>query len=124
MKNNIIHNSKALAAAYITALMLPVLILAYTEKNPLWETLAGILLPLGAYTAFAALARRSGVMVWCGVVFIFLSAFQIVLSYLFGNSIIATDMFLNLTTTNPGEASELLSNIYPSVIVVCVIYLF
>lgn len=123
MKNNIIHNPKALAAAYITALMLPVLILAYTEKNPLWETLAGILLPLGAYTAFAALARRSGVMVWCGVVFIFLSAFQIVLSYLFGNSIIATDMFLNLTTTNPGEATELLSNIYPSVIVVCVIYI-
>lgn len=38
MKNNIIHNPKALAAAYITALMLPVLILAYTEKNPLWET--------------------------------------------------------------------------------------
>lgn len=123
MKNNIIHNPKALAAAYITALMLPVLILAYTEKNPLRETLAGILLPLGAYTAFAALARRSGVMVWCGVVFIFLSAFQIVLSYLFGNSIIATDMFLNLTTTNPGEATELLSNIYPSVIVVCVIYI-
>ena len=123
MKNNIIHNPKALAAAYITALMLPVLILAYTEKNPLWVTLAGILLPLGAYTAFAALARRSGVMVWCGVVFIFLSAFQIVLSYLFGNSIIATDMFLNLTTTNPGEATELLSDIYPSVIVVCVIYI-
>ena len=33
MKNNIIHNPKALAAAYITALMLPVLILAYTEKK-------------------------------------------------------------------------------------------
>lgn len=123
MKNNIIHNPKALAAAYITALMLPVLILAYTEKNPLWETLAGILLPLGAYTAFAALARRSGVMVWCGVVFIFLSAFQIVLSYLFGNSIIATDMFTNVLTTNPGEAGELLGNIYPSVILVCVLYL-
>ena len=123
MKNNIIHNPKALAAAYITALMLPVLILPYTEKNPLWVTLAGILLPLGAYTAFAALARRSGVMVWCGVVFIFLSAFQIVLSYLFGNSIIATDMFTNVLTTNPGEAGELLGNIYPSVILVCVLYL-
>lgn len=123
MKNNIRNNATALAIAYITALMLPVAVLAYTEKNPFWATLAGILLPLGAYTAFAAMARRSGVMVWCGVFFIFLSAFQIVLSYLFGNSIIATDMFLNLATTNPGEASELLSNIYPSVIAVCVVYI-
>ena len=52
-----------------------------------------------------------------------LGAFQIVLLYLFGNSIIATDMFTNLVTTNPGEAGELLSNIYPSVILVCVMYL-
>ena len=123
MKNNIKYNPTALAAAYIAALMLPVAILAYTEGNPLWATVAGILLPLGAYTVFAALARRSGVMVWCGFLFIFLSAFQIVLSYLFGNSIIATDMFLNLATTNPGEATELLSNIYPSVIAVCIVYI-
>lgn len=123
MKNNITRNAVALAAANIVALMLPVAILAYTEKNPLWATVAGIMLPLGAYTAFTSLARRSGVMVWCGIFFIFLSAFQIVLSYLFGNSIIATDMFLNLTTTNPGEATELLSNIYPSVIAVCIIYI-
>lgn len=123
MKNNIKHNAAVLAAAYVAALMLPVAVLAYTEKNPLWATVAGILLPLGAYTAFASLARRSGVMVWCGILFIFLSAFQIVLSYLFGNSIIATDMFLNLVTTNPGEANELLSNIYPSVIAVCIVYI-
>ena len=123
MKNNIKHNAAVLAAAYVAALMLPVAVLAYTEKNPLWATVAGILLPLGAYTAFASLARRSGVMVWCGIFFIFLSAFQIVLSYLFGNSIIATDMFLNLVTTNPGEANELLSNIYPSVIAVCIVYI-
>ena len=45
------------------------------------------------------------------------------LLYLFGNSIIATDMFTNLLTTNPGEAGELLGNIYPSVVLVCVMYL-
>lgn len=123
MKNNIKNNPTALAIAYVLSLMLPVAILAFTEQNPLWPTLAGILLPLGGYTIFAALARRSGVMVWCGIMFIFLSAFQIVLSYLFGNSIIATDMFLNLATTNPGEATELLSNIYPSVIFVCMVYM-
>ena len=41
-------------------------------------------------------------MIWLAFPFIFLCAFQIVLLYLFGNSIIATDMFTNLVTTNPG----------------------
>jgi len=118
-----IYNPLRLAVAFIASLMLPVAILACTERNPGAATVACILLPLGFYTVFAALARRSGRMVWWGFVFIFFSAFQIVLSYLFGNSVIATDMFLNLVTTNPGEATELLSNIYPSVIAVCVIYL-
>ena len=48
---------------------------------------------------------------------------NLVVLYLFGNSIIATDMFTNLLTTNPEEAGELLSNIYPSIIIVCAIYL-
>ena len=117
------YNPLRLSVAFIASLMLPVAILAYTERNPFAATLAGILLPLGFYTLFAALSRRSGRMVWWGFIFIFFSAFQIVLSYLFGNSVIATDMFLNLMTTNPGEATELLSNIYPSVIAVCAIYL-
>ncbi len=117
------YNPVRLAVAFVASLMLPVFILAYTEKNPLWTTVACILLPMGVYTAFAALARRSGRMVWWGFIFIFFSAFQIVLSYLFGNSVIATDMFLNVMTTNPGEATELLSNIYPSVIAVCVVYI-
>ena len=56
--------------------------------------------------------RRSGIMIWLAFPFIFLCAFQIVLLYLFGNSIIATDMFTNVLTTNPGEAGELLGNIY------------
>lgn len=117
------YNTKGLAVAFLLSLMLPVVILAYTEQNPFWTTASGILLPLGLYTVFAALSRRSGRMVWWGFIFIFFSAFQIVLSYLFGNSVVASDMFLNLLTTNPGEATELLSNIYPSVIAVCVIYL-
>lgn len=118
-----IYNPLLLVLWFVISLMVPVFILAYTETNPLWTTVVGILLPLGFYTIFAALSRRSGRMVWAGFIFIFFSAFQIVLSYLFGNSVVATDMFLNLITTNPGEASELLGNIYPSVIAVCIIYL-
>ena len=62
-------------------------------------------------------------MIWLAFPLVVLAAFQIVLLYLFGNSIIATDMFTNLLTTNPEEAGELLSNIYPSIIIVCAIYL-
>lgn len=118
-----IYDATLLAVAFIAALMLPILILTYTEKNPLWVALAGVLLPLGCYTIFAALSRNSGKMVWYGFIFIFFSAFQVVLSYLFGNSVVATDMFLNLITTNASEATELLSNIYPAVILVFVVYL-
>jgi lipid A ethanolaminephosphotransferase len=117
------YNTKALTVAFLLSLMLPVVILAYTEQNPLWTTVSGILLPLGLYTLFVSLSSRAGRMVWWGFIFVFFSAFQIVLSYLFGNSVVAADMFLNLLTTNPGEATELLGNIYPSVIAVCVIYL-
>ena len=117
------YNATRLALAFVAVLMLPVLALAVTEHNTFWVTITGILLPLGGYSLWAALSRRSGRMVWAAGVFIFLSAFQIVLLYLFGNSVIATDMFLNLITTNAGEASELLGNILPSVVVVCVIYI-
>ena len=118
-----IYNPRLLAAALILSLILPVAILTYTEHNPFWVAVTALLLPLGFYTLLAALSRHSGAMVWWSFPFIFFSAFQVVLSYLFGNSVVAADMFLNLTTTNPGEAGELLANIYPSVIAVCVIYL-
>lgn len=115
-------NAVSLAMAFVASLMLPVLILIITEHNPFWTSVACVMMPLGGYTLFASIARRSGWMVWLGFPFIFFSAFQVVLSYLFGNSVVAADMFLNLTTTNPGEAGELLANIYPAVILVVLLY--
>lgn len=112
-----------LAMAFVVSLMLPVLILIFTEHNSFWVSLACALIPLGCYMVFASLASRSGVMVWLGLPLIFFSAFQIVISYLFGSSVVAADMFLNLLTTNPDEAGELLSNIYPAIIFVVLIYL-
>lgn len=79
-------------------------------------------MPLGFYMIWSVLLRRSGVMILLGLPFLFLAAFQIVLLYLFGNSIIATDMFTNILTTNPREAGELLANLYPAIIAVCLIY--
>lgn len=117
------YDATKLSIVFVAAMMLPVIALAYTEKNPFWVTFGSVLLPLGGYSLWVASSARSGRMVWAAGAFVFLSAFQMVLLYLFGDSVIATDMFLNLITTNAGEASELLSNILPSVIVVCAIYI-
>ena len=123
MLKNKIYNPTSLTVFLLAALTLPVAILTYTEHNPFWMAVSALLLPVGFYTVFAGLSSRSGRMVWWSFPFIFFSAFQIVLSYLFGNSVVAADMFLNITTTNTGEASELLSNIYPSVIFIFALYL-
>ncbi|WP_273371168.1 phosphoethanolamine transferase [Alistipes megaguti] len=112
-----------LTVYFFVALIIPNCVLINTEEYSIWSDEALILLPLGFYMMWSVALRRSGVMIWLGFPFIFFCAFQIVLLYLFGNSIIATDMFTNVLTTNPGEANELLSNIYPSVVLVCVIYI-
>ena len=112
-----------LTVYFFVALIIPNCVLANTEPYSVWTVEALILMPLGFYMMWSVALRRSGVMIWLAFPFIFFCAFQIVLLYLFGNSIIATDMFTNLLTTNPGEAGELLGNIYPSVFLVCVIYL-
>ena len=107
---------------FVVALLIPNCVLAHTEHYSLWTVEALILIPAGFYMMWSVVLRRSGVMIWLGFPFIFFCTFQIVLLYLFGNSIIATDMFTNLLTTNPGEAGELLGNIYPSVLLVVAIY--
>lgn len=119
------HNrfSALLALYFVAALLIPNLILATTEHYSVWSTEALLLLPLGFYLLWSVALRRSGIMIWLGFPFLFFAAFQIVLLYLYGNSVIAADMFTNVVTTNPGEATELLGNIYPSVLFVCALYL-
>ena len=44
--------------------------------------------------------------------------------YIFSDSLFITvDMFLNLVTTNPGEALELLDNLIPAIIIVVLLYI-
>lgn len=54
--------------------------------------------------------------------FMFFAAFQVVLLYLYGNSVIAVDMFLNVVTTNMSEASELLVNLLSAMAAVAILY--
>lgn len=115
-------NAQRLSLMLVVSLMLPVLVLVYTEQNSFWTSVACVLFPLGGYTLFASLSRHSGLMVWLSFPLLLLSSFQIVLSYLFGNSVVSADMFLNVLTTNSAEAGELLTNIYPAFIIVILIY--
>ncbi len=54
--------------------------------------------------------------------FMIFAGFQIVLLYLYGGSVIAVDMFLNVVTTNVSEASELLANLLAAMTAVVILY--
>ena len=107
----------------VIALTVPNVALCFSEGLNVWASLANIVLPFAVYMALMSLCRKAGKMVWWLFLLIFFAAFQIVLLYLFGKGVIAVDMFLNLVTTNPGEAMELLDNLIPGVASVFILYL-
>ena len=107
----------------IIALALPNVVLAFTESVSVMTRITNVVLPVSAYWFLMTLSRKTGKMIWILFPLVFFAAFQMVLLYLFGRSVIAVDMFLNLVTTNPGEAAELLNNLLPAVVGVIVVYL-
>ncbi|MCC8188927.1 MAG: lipid A phosphoethanolamine transferase [Bacteroides sp.] len=108
---------------FMVAMLFPNLILVCTEPYRTTTCIASLLLPAAFYLLWVLTVPCTGKMILCAVPFMVLAAFQIVISFLFGNSIIAVDMFTNLFTTNPAEAGELLASIYPAVMFVCILYL-
>lgn len=82
-----------------------------------------ILFPLAAYIFFITLFRRQGWGVICCIPFMIFAAFQIVLLFLYGESIIAVDMFLNVVTTDFEEATTLLENLMSAILLVVILYL-
>ncbi len=107
----------------LAALIVPCVALGITEQLTPAAFATNVLLPLGVYTLLAGVSRRPWITTLLLFPWTFLSAFQIVLLYLFGKSIIAVDMFLNVVTTNVTEASELLANLLPAIFSVLVLYL-
>lgn len=111
---------------WVTPLLLivPNVALDFTEiqYNTL-ERIINILIPAGAYLSLMALWRRNSITALCLIPIMVLCSFQIVLLFLYGESIIAVDMFLNVVTTNVSEASELLLNLTSAIAVVLIIYL-
>lgn len=102
--------------------IIPNCFLFFTEPLPVTVGIAAIILPLAFWFAILLLARKPGIVVWCLLPKVILDGGQLVLLHLFGESVIAVDMFLNLTSSNASEASELLGNIF--VIIICVFFFY
>lgn len=116
-------NSRQLFWFYIGMNLIPSICLVFTEP---FSGIGKILLftfPFGLYILLLSLSRNTGKVQLFLFPLLFLHAFQLVLFYLFGEAVIAVDMFLNLATTNVSEASELLNNIWPAVVIVCLLYI-
>ena len=107
----------------ILGLLVPNVALCFTEQMPLTACVANVFLPLFAYSLLMSMSAKIGRQVWILFLLVFFAAFQMVLIYLYGSGVIAVDMFLNLLTTNPGEAMELLDNLVPAVAGVFILYL-
>ena len=124
MKNikNWLENQEHLFYLFLLILIVPNIALCFTEPLPLMAKVTNVLLPFGCYYLLMTLSRNCGKILWLLFLFLFFGAFQIVLLYLFGQSIIAVDMFLNLVTTNSSEALELLDKLTPAIIAVVVLY--
>lgn len=108
---------------FIATLILPNVLLSVTEPMSLWACVANVALPLAAIMLAGLLSRHVGRTVWLMLPLAVLAAFQIVLLGLYGRSVIAVDMFLNVVTTNSSEVGELLGSLLPSMILVVVLYL-
>lgn len=104
--------------------ILPNCLMFFTEATSMLTRIVQIVMPLGFYAWAFTWAKKPGKMFWWLFWFMFVDAFQIVLLKLYGGSPIAVDMFLNVLTTNPGEATELLSNLLVAVIFVIGFYGF
>lgn len=116
-------NQEHLFYLFLVILIVPNVVLCFTEPISWVAKICNVLLPLSVYYAVMARSRNCGRTFWILFPFIFFGAFQIVLLYLFGQSIIAVDMFLNLVTTNSSEALELLDNLIPAIVLVVVLYI-
>lgn len=105
-------------------LVVPNVILDVTEDYMTWPARAlNVLLPLSFFYLLISAFRRPQAGVFCSLPFMILSAFEIVLLYLYGGSVIAVDMFLNVFTTSYTEATDLLAFLTTAICAVCALYL-
>ena len=116
-------NQKILYIIFVCILMFTNCVLFFTEPMSVAARFAYLSIPLGVQMWLMALVKRPGKMFLFLLVKSILDAFQLVLIKLFGGSIIAVDMFINLISTSATEAGELLSNLWPVILLLLIIYI-
>ncbi len=121
--NRFISNPRQLFGYFVLINLIPSILLVFTEPYSFMGKIILVTFPLGMYLAVYCLLKNIGLLQLLLIPQLIFNAFQMVLFYLFGESVIAVDMFLNLATTSVSEANELLNNLWPAIILVCVIYL-
>ena len=120
--NRISKNAIAQYFIFIGILMITNIALLFTEAMSIPAKFAFILLPLGGQLLLLALIRKPGLTFLLLLPKSILDAFQLVLIQLYGGSFIAVDMFLNVVTTSPSEAGELLANMAPVIVFLLIVY--
>ena len=101
--------------------IVPNCVLFFTEPLPVTVGIASLILPYAFWVGLLLLARKPGIVVWCLLPKVILTGTACV-ALSFGESVIAVDMFLNLTSSTASEASELLGNIFLVIIGVFFFY--
>lgn len=118
-----ITSPQQLLCFFIIVNLIPNFALLLTEPYSVMGKIILITFPLGLYLMVFPLLKNMGLLQLIFIPQLVMNAFQLVILYLFGESVIAVDMFLNLATTNVTEAGELLNNLCPAIILVCIIYI-
>lgn len=104
-------------------LVVPNVVLDITEYSAPLVKATNVLLPFGIYLLVLGLWRNVGRTSLFFIPVLVYTCVQLVLIHLYGESIIAVDMLLNLVTTNASEAAELLGNLWVAILFVGAVYI-
>ena len=99
-------DARQLFRFFVIVNLIPCILLVFTEPYSFMGKVILVTFPLGMYLFVFSWLKNIGLMQLILIPQLIFNAFQIVLFYLFGESVIAVDMFLNLATTNVTEASD------------------
>ena len=119
----IYSNQKFLFFWFMCVLMYTNIILLFSENLTFLAAVAFIMVPLGTQMVLLTFSKFPGKVFLFLIIKCILDAFQFVLIVLYGGSIIAVDMFLNLVTTSAKESGELLSNLLSTIFFLVILYI-
>ncbi len=114
----------ALTCAVPLLLLIPSISIGIYSNTSFIISFADLVLQAGLLLLFMTICGRIGLNTFLLSPLMLMAGFQIVLLFLYSDgSIIGVDMFLNVVTTNPDEAGELLSNLKTAISLVGCIYI-